>query len=214
MYKPFQSGRRGEREHEFYERVADEVKNAGDGSVSSLVGLEPLIPRYFGVVEAAHEASSSIQSEWLVNRKAFDARSHSSYHAFAEYLVLEDLTFGRKWPCIMDVKVGTRSFEDDASAEKIAYEKSKFPLQEQAGFRLQGIKVFDKSTQAYIEFDKHFGRSALTMDALAPALGRFLPSDDNAKRRFLIQSVRERVMIVTTLLNVAHVCRARSFSRG
>lgn len=69
----------------------------------------------------------------------------------------------------MDVKMGTRSYEDDASAEKIAYEKSKFPLQETVGFRIQGIKVFDPKKRGYIEFDKHFGRGIASVDELVPA---------------------------------------------
>lgn len=103
--------------------------------------------------------------------------------------MLEDLTFGRAWPCIMDVKVGTRSFERDATPEKVAYEQSKFPLQQAAGFRLQGIKAFDAAAQAYVELDKHFGRRPATIDDLPPAFARFFPADDRDKTRFLLQAV-------------------------
>lgn len=90
-----------------------------------------------------------------------------------EHLAMEDLTWGRKWPCIMDVKVGTRSYENDATPEKIAYEKQKFPLQEDVGFRIQGIKVFDPEHQRHVEYDKHFGRTVRSRDDLVPAFGRY-----------------------------------------
>lgn len=109
----------------------------------------------------------------------------------AGFLVLEDLTAGRAWPCVMDVKVGTRSYEAEASPDKIAYERSKFPLQETAGFRLQGFKAFDPATRTYIELDKHAGRAISSVNELAATLGRFLPTNDALKRAFLIQAVSE-----------------------
>jgi len=122
--------------------------------------------------------------------------------ATAEFLVLEDLTAGRVWPCVMDVKVGTRSFEADASPDKIAYERSKFPLQETAGFRLQGFKTFDPATRAYIELDKHAGRAILSVDELAATLGRFLPVGDAPKRAFLIHAVSEHARPSTQHLSL------------
>jgi 1D-myo-inositol-tetrakisphosphate 5-kinase/inositol-polyphosphate multikinase len=109
--------------------------------------------------------------------------------ASAEYLALEDLTWGRQWPCIMDVKMGTRSYEQDATADKIAYEKSKFPLQEEVGFRIQGIKVFDPKQRGYVEFDKHFGRGITSVADLAPAFRHFFPSEDGAKTVKLLEAV-------------------------
>jgi hypothetical protein len=88
----------------------------------------------------------------------------------------------------MDVKMGTRSYEEDASAEKIAYEKSKFPLQETAGFRIQGIKVFDPQQQRYVEF-RNFGRSITSMDELTLAFQCYFPSEDTAKTTKLLKAV-------------------------
>lgn len=108
-----------------------------------------------------------------------------------EYLILEDLTQGRLGPCIMDVKVGTVSYESDATPEKIAYEKQKFPLQETVGLRIQGIKVLDPATQQYEELDKHFGRQAGSLEELATAFGRYFPlATDPAKSIALLNTVR------------------------
>ncbi|GLD94429.1 hypothetical protein PINS_up003040 [Pythium insidiosum] len=148
IMKPFQSKQRGEREHEFYQRVF-----AGDASAAN-AQLRPLIPRYEGVAVVTEDEATA------------------GLHA-GKFLVLEDLTWGRKWPCIMDVKVGTRSYEDGASAEKIAYERSKFPLQPTVGLRVQGIKAFDATTGTYVEHDKHAGRGVQSHDHLVALFGRY-----------------------------------------
>jgi hypothetical protein len=59
VFKPFQSGRRGEREHEFYERVLRSRDSQSDSGSSMLPSLIPLIPRYFGIVKAPAEAEGS-----------------------------------------------------------------------------------------------------------------------------------------------------------
>jgi len=44
-------------------------------------------------------------------------------------------------PCIMDVKVGRRVWDDYADSNKIDKEKRKYPLQEVIGFRVTGMRV-------------------------------------------------------------------------
>ena len=44
-------------------------------------------------------------------------------------------------PCIMDVKVGRRVWDDFANSDKIDKEKRKYPLQEIIGFRVTGMRV-------------------------------------------------------------------------
>ena len=44
-------------------------------------------------------------------------------------------------PCIMDVKVGRRVWDDFAQPDKIDKEKKKYPLQEIIGFRVTGMRV-------------------------------------------------------------------------
>ncbi|TYZ57316.1 hypothetical protein PybrP1_008030 [[Pythium] brassicae (nom. inval.)] len=165
VLKPFQNHRRGEREHEFYERVFRDPH-----APAIYERLRPLVPGYHGVVVVADGADE---------------------HRNGKHLVMDDLTWGRRWPCIMDVKVGTRSYEDGASAEKIAYEKQKFPLQERVGFRIQGIKAFVPMTRAYVEFDKHFGRQVQSPEALTPAFAHFFSTleGDMRKRTVLLKAL-------------------------
>ncbi|ETI38568.1 hypothetical protein, variant 1 [Phytophthora nicotianae CJ01A1] len=164
ILKPFQSKQRGERECEFYERVF-----ATEKDLLEFAALRKFLPMYHGTV---------------IVPEVEDGQEVNGVHP-GQYLVLEDLTWGRKWPCIMDVKMGTRSYEDNATAEKIAYEKSKFPLQETLGFRIQGIKVYNPKKQDYDEFDKYFGRGITSVDQLAPAFRSYFPEDTSKTIKLL-----------------------------
>jgi hypothetical protein len=57
------------------------------------------------------------------------------------YLILEDITHPFSRPSLIDIKMGTKTYEPDASPKKIAYERSKFSGQEELGFRFVGMKV-------------------------------------------------------------------------
>ena len=54
---------------------------------------------------------------------------------------MEDITRKFKSPCIMDVKVGPVTYDINASPEKIAREKAKFPPLNDVGFQIGGIRV-------------------------------------------------------------------------
>ncbi|KAF0706036.1 hypothetical protein As57867_006823, partial [Aphanomyces stellatus] len=101
----------------------------------------PFLPAFFGVLELQADDDSS------------DLR---------RYLQLEDLLHGMTKPCIMDVKIGTKSYEPNASADKMALEAAKSPLQAIVGFRLQGIKVYCDG--GYVSLDKHYMRTLSTLD--------------------------------------------------
>ena len=54
---------------------------------------------------------------------------------------LEDITHRFQQPCIMDVKLGRRVWDDFAEQDKIDREKKKYPAQEIIGFRIIGMRV-------------------------------------------------------------------------
>lgn len=61
-----------------------------------------------------------------------------------ECIVLEDLTFGMANPSILDVKMGRRLYDDDASEEKVQRTMAKAALSTllAVGFRVNGIRVW------------------------------------------------------------------------
>jgi len=76
------------------------------------------------------------------------------------YLILENLVYGFSKPCICDIKMGTQTFEPSADLEKKQRRIAKFKYQEQFGFCISGLKVYNTLTDAYITQNKKFGRSA------------------------------------------------------
>lgn len=61
----------------------------------------------------------------------------------ADCIVLEDLTFGMSQPCIMDMKIGRRLYDDDALPDKAArmMRKSASSTSGAVGFRISGMRV-------------------------------------------------------------------------
>ncbi len=58
-----------------------------------------------------------------------------------KFMKLEDVVSKFHKPCIMDVKLGRRVWDDYANSDKIDKEKRKYPLQEVIGFRVTGMRV-------------------------------------------------------------------------
>mmetsp|Transcript_24472 Transcript_24472/g.61547 ORF Transcript_24472/g.61547 Transcript_24472/m.61547 type:complete len:299 (-) Transcript_24472:60-956(-) len=58
------------------------------------------------------------------------------------YLSLEDVTAGFELPCVMDVKIGKKTYDEQAGPDKVLSQTSSYPLQERIGFRLSGLSSY------------------------------------------------------------------------
>ncbi|VFV25690.1 inositol polyphosphate multikinase [Lynx pardinus] len=88
------------------------------------------------------------------------------------YLKLEDVTHKFNKPCIMDVKIGQKSYDPFASSEKIKQQVSKYPLMEEIGFLVLGMRVYQIHSDSYETQNQHYGRS-LTKETLKDGVSRF-----------------------------------------
>ena len=80
----------------------------------------------------------------LVRTSALDSQAELTAYLDCvpeEFLKLEDITHRFRRPCIMDVKLGRRVWDDYAEQDKIDREKKKYPAQEIIGFRIIGMRV-------------------------------------------------------------------------
>ncbi|XP_010213130.1 PREDICTED: inositol polyphosphate multikinase [Tinamus guttatus] len=142
VLKQLQPPPRGPREQEFYNKVYD------SGCCDSiLLELREYLPKYFGV--------------WSPPAAPNDT-----------YLKLEDVTRKFKKPCIMDVKIGQKSYDPYASAEKIQQQVSKYPLMEEIGFLVLGMRVYHVCTDSYETQNQHYGRS-LTKETVKDGVSKF-----------------------------------------
>jgi hypothetical protein len=94
------------------------------------------------------------------------------------HLLLNDLTINFSKPCVMDLKMGTQTYEPDAPEEKCLRESGKYSQQEHFGFRIVGMRIYDPKhadadPKGFRHFDKSYGRSLDTREALLDALRLF-----------------------------------------
>jgi hypothetical protein len=98
-----------------------------------------------------------------------------------DFLVLEDLTFPFRYPSVLDVKVGTRDYDDEATEEKRRrhIEKCRMTTSARYGVRLTGMQVFQPERRTYLCHDKYHGRRLKDEEQLQEELQQYL---DNGQR--------------------------------
>ena len=94
------------------------------------------------------------------------------------HILLHDVTSSFRRPCVMDLKMGTQTYEPDASWEKQTKESSKYVHQMTFGFRLVGMRKYEPNHQdsdkhGYRTWDKYYGRSLTTMEAVIETFATF-----------------------------------------
>ena len=137
--------------------------------------LKPLVkPDLFIRELSLYEEFESIypqDDEKFMFAKYYGAVQAITHHnGVVHYIVLSDLTLNCKIPCIIDIKMGQQTYEPSVSELKKIREKQKYVYQEEIGFRITGLKVYDSECQSYTITDKKFGRSLLpdqVLDGLA-----------------------------------------------
>lgn len=97
---------------------------------------------------------------------------HNGVVGLCDYLVLENLTQGLCVPCVMDIKIGAKTYGPDAAEAKIAQEDAKYQgTKVPFGFSVLGI--ISHSDTGVIRKRKAFGRS-LSKDNLHEVLDSFI----------------------------------------
>ncbi|KAK1129029.1 hypothetical protein K0M31_020162 [Melipona bicolor] len=101
--------------------------------------LKNYVPRYYGTTEL----------------KIFGRR--------VTFLTLKDITDGMAEPCVMDIKIGRRTWDPLATPEKKATEELKYAESKRTyGFCITGFQVYCVSSGKLKQFGKHYGK---TLDA-------------------------------------------------
>jgi len=80
-------------------------------------------------------------------------------HKGFKYLKLENLNGQFSIPCCMDIKMGTRSYDDNATEAKKAKMIGMYPHREKTGFQVVGFKNYCVDTKKHEEWAGEFGKS-------------------------------------------------------
>ncbi|XP_068611008.1 inositol polyphosphate multikinase [Brachionichthys hirsutus] len=142
VLKQLQPPPRGPREMQFYSSVYLE-----DCSDPCLLELRHHLPKYYGTWSAPDSPNDL-------------------------YLKLEDVTQRFVKPCIMDVKLGQQSYDPFASQEKREQQIRKYPLMEEMGFLVLGMRVYKVCSDTFHSYDQHYGRG-LVKDTIKAGLVNF-----------------------------------------
>ena len=108
------------------------------------------------------------------------------------FMALDDLTIDYAKPSVIDLKIGTETWESDAPAEKIARESKKYPLQRKIGFRLTGMRVYNPTSGNYDIYDKSFGKKQ-TEESLQSMFSIFFEQIDLLHRKQVVSSILEQL---------------------
>ncbi|XP_056627620.1 inositol polyphosphate multikinase [Triplophysa dalaica] len=158
VLKQLQPPPRGPREMQFYSMVYAE-----DCCDQCLIDLRQHLPTYYGT--------------WSSPDTPTDL-----------YLKLEDVTSRFQKPCIMDVKIGQKSYDPFASQEKRDQQINKYPLMEEMGFLLLGMRVYKTGSDSVDTYDQHYGRG-LGKETVREGLSKFFYNGDILRKDAVTGSI-------------------------
>uniref|UniRef100_A0A182P1F1 Kinase n=1 Tax=Anopheles epiroticus TaxID=199890 RepID=A0A182P1F1_9DIPT len=185
------------------------LKSVDDGSVLKPVAKLLAGQREIKFYEQIQQAGTEARELVLLRELTPQYRGHQKLPIGGElidFLKLEDLTQGMLEPCIMDVKIGRRSWDPTATEEKRRYEASKYVESREAyGFCIPGFQFYSLQTGRLQRYGKDYGKK-LTEVTVKDALRRFLNADGGLCRQQLIQ-------FLTDLWNIQKWARTQTSFR-
>ena len=171
VLKPLSSKLKGFVEVSFYRHVTQQQHHSN-------LPLLPFLPPFHGVSLLSPHSTPAAHS------------SATPSSPPRPYLVLSDVTAPYRRPCVLDVKVGTRTFDESADVRKQNEELAKYPLQAAFGFRIAGWKRWDSAAGGVWDVrDKLWGRSVQPhqmLSALEQFVGISGSSLIDARRRHVV----------------------------
>lgn len=166
--------------------------------------LSNFAPAYYGVVK----------EELLVS----PGNSYNDDEACLSetFILMQDVTAKFSMPCAIDIKMGTQTYEPDATDEKRTRECEKYPPQVEFGLRLVSFRIYDPAhpeagDDGFRIFPKTFGRALESRADLLSAFRMFFScreessANENGEKP---SESRLRKRVVTNILKQLKLLRS------
>ncbi|GJE88105.1 inositol polyphosphate kinase family protein [Phanerochaete sordida] len=140
----------------------------------ALDAMRPYIPKFYGTLrlEGQVDEEQSAFGQIAIKQESATAVKDEE----KESIVLENLSHAFAKPNILDIKLGTVLYDEDASAEKRQrMEKTaRATTSFEAGIRLTGFQVYDTEQNVPVKIPKAYGRALKSAD-LPDGIAKFFP---------------------------------------
>ncbi|KAG8880079.1 hypothetical protein FRB98_005347 [Tulasnella sp. 332] len=180
-------------EREFYGQIASDVR---------LAALRPHVPIYYGTLQL----QGAIRGGRLVSSDVTATPKDEIFILRATHsIVLENLAHNFKRPNVMDVKLGTVLYSEDADEAKRQrmIVKARETTSLETGIRFVGCQVFDPSQGVTVTTPKEYGRS-LKVSELPLSMVKFFPStsiNDKSLMLAVIDGIIDQVQQIKAVLS-------------
>ncbi|XP_037068736.1 inositol hexakisphosphate kinase 1-like [Pollicipes pollicipes] len=144
---------------------------------------------------------------WLLRCGRSDPDAGCSRPPSQKYILLENLTHKYQYPCVLDLKMGTRQYADDDSAAKQQRKKVKVATTTSSslGVRINGMQVYQVNLSRFICRNKYYGRK-LAVDGFKQALCQFI-DNGSVLRTDLLGAMIARLSELRDVLQRQHSFR-------